>query len=147
MKQTHKVRADVTNNKLITAEKTFSTKDLDAGLALTKDSIRSFVNAGDLTFLFKSQQNLDKLTAGLNKISKELDSQWKEHIDQPLSRHCYKSPRIKIISGKDNPIANLLSSNHIYYNRLLIDLNTSAQTGLNGSVNLYGININRQPVY
>lgn len=140
MKQTHKVRADVTNNKLITAEKTFSTKDLHAGLALTKDSIRSFVNAGDLTFLFKSQQNLDKLTASLNKISKELDSQWKKkYIDQPFIKTLLPTTRIKIISGKDNPIANLLSSNHIYYNRLLIDLNTSAQTGLNGSVNLYGL--------
>ena len=140
LKQSHEIRANITHNKLITAEQTFSTKDLHAGIHLTADSIRSYVNAGDLTFLFNTQYNIDQLTKSLNKITQELSSQWqKKYIDQPLIKTLLPPAHLKIISGTDNPIANLLSSNHLYYNRLLIDLNTSAQHGLNGSVNLYGL--------
>lgn len=140
MKQHHKVRADITHNKLITSEQTFSTKDLHAGINLTADSIRSYINAGDLTFLLKTKNNIEELTRSLNKISTELASLWeKKYIDQPVLKSLLPTAQLKVISGKDNPIANLLSSYHVYYNRLFVDLSTSAQNGINGSVNLYGL--------
>lgn len=140
MKQSHQVRADITQSKLITAEQTFSTKDLHAGIRLTTDSIQSYMNAGDLTFLFKAQNNIEQFIHSLDEISAELASQWgKKYIDQPLIKKLLPTSHLKVIAGKDNPIANLLSGNHLYYNKLFIDLSTSSQRGINGSVNLYGL--------
>ena len=43
-------------------------------------------------------------------------------------------------SKRDNPIANLLKTQEIDFKDLLIDLNLSPETGINGSGHLYSLN-------
>ena len=75
MKKSHRVRLSLTNIVLATEENTFHTKDLHAGVEMASDSIRSYVNAGDLTFLFRSKGGIDELTAQADNLTKLLAKQ------------------------------------------------------------------------
>ena len=140
MKQRHKARATVSGIQLVTAERNFRTKDLHAGFDMATDSVRGYVNAGDLTFLFKSANSLDKFMSKSDLVAKELGEQWKKkHINQRLIREMLPSAQLKVFSGSDNPVANFLASQHVNYNRLRASFSTSPEDGLNGSIDLYGL--------
>lgn len=140
MKQRHKARATVSGIQLVTAERNFRTKDLHAGFDMATDSVRGYVNAGDLTFLFKSTNSLDKFMSKSDLVAKELGEQWKKkHINQRLIREMLPSAQLKVFSGSDNPVANFLASQHVNYNRLRASFSTSPEDGLNGSIDLYGL--------
>lgn len=79
MKQRHKARATVSGIQLVTAERNFRTKDLHAGFDMATDSVRGYVNAGDLTFLFKSANSLDKFMSKSDLVAKEFGEQWKKN--------------------------------------------------------------------
>lgn len=140
MNRAHSVRTTFSQIQLATEEKNFRTKDLHAGFSMASDSIRGYINAGDLTFLFQSFNSLDKLTSKANSVIQELNAQWKKKsIDQKILKGLLPSAQLKIFSGSDNPVANFLSSQHIHYNRLNADFSTSPDKGLNGAINLYGL--------
>ena len=140
MKQRHKARATVSGIQLVTAERNFRTKDLHAGFDMATDSVRGYVNAGDLTFLFKSANSLDKFMSKSDLVAKEFGEQWKKkHINQRLIREMLPSAQLKVFSGSDNPVANFLASQHVNYNRLRASFSTSPEDGLNGSIDLYGL--------
>lgn len=140
MKQRHKARASVSGIQLVTAERNFRTKDLHAGFDMATDSVRGYVNAGDLTFLFKSTNSLDKFISKSDLVAKEFGEQWKKkHINQRLIREMLPSAQLKVFSGSDNPVANFLASQHVNYNRLRASFSTSPEDGLNGSIDLYGL--------
>ncbi|WP_270212508.1 translocation/assembly module TamB domain-containing protein [Phocaeicola coprocola] len=140
MKQRHKARATVSGIQLVTAERNFRTKDLHAGFDMATDSVRGYVNAGDLTFLFKSANSLDKFMSKSDLVAKEFGEQWKKkHINQRLIREMLPSAQLKVFSGSDNPVANFLASLHVNYNRLRASFSTSPEDGLNGSIDLYGL--------
>lgn len=140
MKQRHKARATVSGIQLVTAERNFRTKDLHAGFDMATDSVRGYVNAGDLTFLFKSANSPDKFMSKSDLVAKEFGEQWKKkHINQRLIREMLPSAQLKVFSGSDNPVANFLASQHVNYNRLRASFSTSPEDGLNGSIDLYGL--------
>lgn len=140
MKQRHKARATVSGIQLVTAERNFRTKDLHTGFDMATDSVRGYVNAGDLTFLFKSANSLDKFMSKSDLVTKEFGEQWKKkHINQRLIREMLPSAQLKVFSGSDNPVANFLASQHVNYNRLRASFSTSPEDGLNGSIDLYGL--------
>lgn len=140
MKQRHKARASVSGIQLVTAERNFRTKDLHAGFDMATDSVRGYVNAGDLTFLFKSTNSLDKFMSKSDLVAKEFGEQWKKkHINQRLIREMLPSAQLKVFSGSDNPVANFLASQHVNYNRLRASFSTSPENGLNGSIDLYSL--------
>lgn len=140
MKDTHSALASVRNIHLKVGEKSFQTKDLNAGFSMSPDSVRSFVNAGDLYFLFRSMNSLERLTTDATDFVTQLMQQWKEKsIDQPALKKILPNAHLKILSRSDNPIANYLAVKNIHYDRLNVDLQTSPETGLNGAAKLYGL--------
>lgn len=140
MKNTHQVRASLKNIILDSGDRSYHTKDLNAGLSMSPDSVRCYANAGDLVFLFKTMGSLDNFTRDADHFMTELSRQWKEKsIDQTLLTKNLPQARLRILSRSDNPLANFLSIRKIHYDRLNVDMNTSPQTGLNGSARLYGL--------
>ena len=140
LKQTHSLQASMTQTKLITEKKTYAAKDLHLGGKLSRDSVKSYVNAGDLTLLFKAKGSMDHLTRSLSRLSEEWARQWKnKHIDQPKLKKMLPDACFRIVSGKDNPIANLLAVRKIGYRHFMLDLDTSSKKGMNGEMFLYGL--------
>lgn len=137
LKNSHALKASVKDIRLITAEKTFKAKDIHLGLDTANDSIRSFLNAGDLVFLFKAKGGPEQLSAQLDKLISKASEQWAaRQIDQPALRELLPVTSFYIFSGKDNPLANLLAANQVSYNRMFVKMETSPENGLNGSAYL-----------
>ena len=62
-------------------------------------------------------------------------------IDQPAIKRLLPTMKLHIESKRNNPIADLLKSRqNIDFKELLIDVNTSPTTGINGSSYLYSLN-------
>lgn len=140
MKNHHGLRAAVTDIHLKTEKQTFKTKDLHAGLELATDSLRSFVNAGDLTFVFRSETGLEKLMKDAEGFMTEISHEWeKKSINQKLLKELLPSARLRIFSGSDNPVANMLAINHVKYDKLNADIMTSPLTGINGDIDFFGL--------
>ena len=140
MKQNHRVRVSLTDIHLATEENTFHTKDLHAGVEMASDSIRSFVNAGDLTFLFRSPDGVERLASGATALMAEFGRQWKgKKLDQRVLKEILPRAELRIFSGPDNPIANLLAAGHLRYDRFRIAMSASPDEGLNADMRLYGL--------
>lgn len=140
MKQRHRARTTISGIQLATAERTFKTKDLHAGFDMAPDSVRGYVNAGDLTFLFRTANSLDKFMNKTSHIAQEIGAQWKKkQINQQLLKEIMPTAQLKIFSGSDNPVANFLAAQHVNYNRLKADFSMSPEKGLNGSIDLFGL--------
>lgn len=140
MKKSHGVRLSVKDINLITEKKTFKTKDIHLGFSTARDSIRSYANAGDLTFLFRSRGGIDELGNQITKLTNALSTQWKQKsIDQVALRELWPETQFRILAGKDNPISNTLAIKKISFNRMDVNIRTSPIEGLNASMNLYGL--------
>lgn len=140
MKKSHGVRLSVKDINLITEKKTFKTKDIHFGFSTARDSIRSYANAGDLTFLFRSRGGIDELGNQITKLTDALSTQWKQKsIDQVALRELWPETQFRIFAGKDNPISNTLAIKKINFDRMNVNIRTSPAEGLNASMNLYGL--------
>lgn len=140
MKKSHGVRLSVKDINLITEKKTFKTKDIHFGFSTARDSIRSYANAGDLTFLFRSRGGIDELGSQVTKLTDALSTQWKQKsIDQVALRELWPETQFRIFAGKDNPISNTLAIKKINFDRMNVNIRTSPAEGLNASMNLYGL--------
>ena len=140
MKRNHGLQVSVTHIQLLTESQTYKTKDLHVGFNTARDSIRSYVNAGDLTFLFRSRGGIDELGNQITHLTHALNMQWKQkHIDQAVLKKLLPDARLRIFAGKDNPISNALSIRKINFDRMNVDVQTSPENGLNAAMNLYGL--------
>ncbi len=140
MKQNHWVRVSLTDIHLVTEENDFHTKDLHAGVEMASDSLRSYVNAGDLTFLFRSPDGVERLASGATALMDEFDRQWKARkLDQRILKQLFPRAQLRVFSGSDNPIANLLAASHLRYDRFRVKVSTSPEEGLGAEMHLYGL--------
>lgn len=140
MKTNHALKASVSNIRLVTAEQTFKAKDVHFGLDATRDSIRSFANAGDLVFLFRAQGGPELLAEQVDRLASGFSGQWAaKRIDQPALRELLPTASFHVFAGKDNPLANMLAASHISYNRMFVKIETSPDLGLNASAYLHDL--------
>lgn len=140
MNTSHALKASISNIRLITAEQTFKAKDINLGVNTSRDSIRSFANAGDLVFLFRAQGGPEQFAEQMGKLVSGFSEQWAaKHIDQPALRELLPTATFHIFAGKDNPLANMLAASHVNYNRLFVKIDTSPEKGLNGSAYLHNL--------
>lgn len=140
MRQNHRIRVSLTDICLATEENSFHTKDLHAGVEMASDSIRSYVNAGDLTFLFRSPDGVERLSSGAQALMTEFDRQWKaKKLEQHVLKEILPRAELRVFSGSDNPIANFLAAGHLRYDRFRVAMSTSPDEGLNADMRLYGL--------
>ena len=140
MKASHKARLSVKDIRIITPKKTFKTKDLHVGINTARDSIRSYANAGDLTFLFRAQGGIEQLTRHVELLSTRLTKQWKEgYVDLDALKENLPNATFYIFAKKDNPLANMLAVQNVNFNRLFTKIETSPAEGLKGKAYLYSL--------
>ena len=66
--QRHSAKVKVGEIRLITPQKTFNTKDINFGVNMTEDSLRSYINAGDMTMLLRTTGDMDMAIDKIEKI-------------------------------------------------------------------------------
>lgn len=140
MKKHHTLKASINNINIITPQKTIPTKDLNMGVFMASDSLRSYINSGDMTMLFRTSSGIDKVADSFGKINELIEKQWKERaIDLDSIKFLLPDMELGLFAKDDNPFANLLGTRNIRFNRLSTKLSTSAEKGFNSSMYLYNL--------
>lgn len=147
MKNRHQAKVSINNIRFSTEKKTFKTKDLNFGVSMTEDSLRSYINSGDMTMLLRTTGGIDKVTDRLTKISTLAAKQWNCLIGEAKSRTLnldtlralLPETSFRLTAGDDNPFVNTLEMSGVGFRRLYASLNTSSANGINSSAYLYGL--------
>ena len=136
----HNAKVKIGNIKLITPQKTFATKDLNLGASMTEDSLRSYINSGDMTMLLRTTGGIDVVTEKITKIANLAERQWKNRkLDLDSIRSLLPEISFKLMAGDDNPLANTLEMRGLGFNKLFASFSTSSMDGIESRAYLYGL--------
>lgn len=134
----HSLRAEVRKNKFTIENKSFTTKDILVGADLTGDSIKSYANAGDLTFMFQSGNGLDAFLSKIDQVTALLDTQWKAHtLNHDIIREHLPDAHLRILAGNNNPVGNYLKSQAMGFKEFKLALDASPAQGVTSVSHLY----------
>lgn len=140
MKNRHQAKVSINNIRLTTEKSSFKTKDLNFGLSMTEDSLRSYINSGDMAMLLRTAGGIDKVTDRLTKISTLAAKQWESRtLNLDTLRALLPETSFRLTAGDDNPFVNTLEMSGIGFSKLYASLNTSSANGINSSAYLYGL--------
>lgn len=140
MRESHSARLSVRDIHITTAQNTFHTKDLHLGFSTARDSIRSYANAGDLTFLFRARGGVEQLADRAARLGAMLAEQWEAgYVDQEVLKEHLPEATFYIFAKNDNPLANMLGIKNISFSRLFTRIETSPASGLKGDAYLYSL--------
>lgn len=140
MKNRHQAKVSINNIRLTTEKKSFKTKDLNFGVSMTEDSLRTYINSGDMTMLLRTTGGIDKVTDKLTKISTIAAKQWESRtLNLDTLRALLPETSFRLFAGDDNPFVNTLEMSGIGFSKLYASLNTSSANGINSSAYLYGL--------
>ena len=134
----HSLRAEIRNNNFTVGKRSFTTKDILFGADLSHDSIKSYANAGDLTFMFQSGNGMDDFLEKLSKVTTFATEQWKKHkLSQQAIKELLPDAHLRILAGKENPINNLLASKSLGFKEFTFKLDASPTEGIESTARLY----------
>lgn len=140
MRNRHQAKVSINNIRLSTEKKTFKTKDLNFGVSMTEDSLRSFINSGDMTMLLRTTGGIDRVADRLTKISTLAARQWESRtLNLDTLRALLPETSFRLTAGDDNPFVNTLEMGGIGFSKLYASLNTSSANGINSSAYVYGL--------
>ena len=110
-------------------------------LKTNRDTTYARIQSGDFIVKLDAQGGYEKVLREITTLGDSLMAQYDQRvIDQPAIKRLLPTLKLHVESKRDNPIANLLKTQDIEFKDLLLDLNTSPQTGINGSAHLYSLN-------
>lgn len=136
----HSAKVKVSDIRLITPKKTFTTKDLNMGVDMTEDSLRSYINSGDMTMLLRTKGGIDIISERIAQIASAVEKQWKNRsINTDSLRTLMPETSFRLIAGNNNPFVNTIEMRGIGFNKLYASFNTSPTKGVEGSTYLYGL--------
>ena len=147
MRNRHQAEVSINNIRLCTGKKTFKTKDLNFGVCMTEDSLRSYINSGDMTMLLRTTGGIDRVADRLTKISDLAARQWESRtLNLDTLRALLPEMSFRLTAGDDNPFVNILEMSGIFksakpigFSKLYASLDTSPANGVNSSACLYGL--------
>ena len=138
MNQRHKLRAEIRNNKFTVDQQSFTTKDVLLGADLTGDSIMSYANAGDLTFMFQSGHGIDAFLDKVNKVTTLIGDQWSAHaLNHQAIRSLLPDAHLRVWAGEENPVSSYLASQAMGFKEFKLHLDASPEKGVSSISHLY----------
>ena len=141
LKDTHYISGLIDNISIKDEKNTYNPTKVGLLLKTNRDTTYARMQSGDFIVKLDAQGNYERVLKQLTTITDSVFSQFEDRvIDQPAIKRLLPTMKLHVESKRDNPIANLLKTQEIDFKDLLIDLNLSPETGINGSGHLYSLN-------
>lgn len=138
--QKYIIDASLTETSVKAPKKNFRTKDLYVGFATSADSTHAYMRAGDLDMNFEAKGYVETLMNQFDAFTTRMGEQWtSKTVVQEELKTLLPTVCLKVSSGSDNPICNLLDMNGMRYRKLFMDLDTSPEEGINGEAYVLGM--------
>lgn len=110
-------------------------------LKTNSDTTYARIQSGDFIVKLDAQGGYERVMKELTTLGDSVIAQYEARvIDQPAIKRLLPTMKLHVESKKENPLANFLKTQEIDFKDLLLDLNTSPTTGINGSLHLYSLN-------
>ena len=114
---------------------------MDIQLRTNPDTTYARVQSGDFILKFDTNSGYERLLSQFSVLTDSVMDQFnKKVIDQPAIKRLLPTMRLHLESKRDNPVANMLRAIGIDFKEMSIDVNTSAETGINGQSHIYALN-------
>ena len=141
LKDTHYISGLIDNISIKDEKNTYNPTKVGLLLKTNRDTTYARMQSGDFIVKLDAQGNYERVLKQLTTITDSVIAQFEDRvIDQPAIKRLLPTMKLHVESKRDNPIANLLKTQEIDFKDLLIDLNMSPETGINGSGHLYSLN-------
>ncbi len=120
---------------------TFRPDDIVLDILSSRDTTHAVIDCGDLYGHLEARGSYDALLKKTTKLADIITSDLKQqtidinHIWQELPL-----AQLELKAGKDNPLSRFIRYNNITFDDVDIALTSSPRNGLNGNMNLYGVN-------
>ena len=147
LKQTHNMQAYFNDLTIRAANKTYRPKDLVVDLFTSPDTTWAKANSGNLQLDMKGKGGYEKLTSQLLRLMDKVKQQRKEKvIDEESLRALLPTISLRIESGNDNPIANVLKYKGFRFDDMSIDFRSSPEQGMGGRGHIYKMVVDSIPI-
>ena len=141
MKQSHYISGRLNNVFVKDANKTYSPGDVGILLRTNPDTTYVRAQSGDFILKFDTNSGYERLLSQFSVLSDSVMAQFNDKvIDQPAIKRLLPTMRLHLESKRENPVAHMLRAIGIDFKETVVDLNTSAETGVNGQSHIYSLN-------
>ena len=141
LKDSHYISGLIDDISIEDEKTTYSPTKVGILLKANRDTTYARIQSGDFIVKLDAQGSYERVIKQMTTLTDSVIAQFEARvIDQPAIKRLLPTMKLHIESKKENPIANLLKTQEIDFKDLLLDLNTSPETGINGSGHLYSLN-------
>ena len=134
-KQFHKVQGHIGEVIIEENQRRYRPNDMFIDVLARRDTTYAAFSSGDFQLHFAGSGNYERLLNESQVFVDELQRQLKRRtIDQPRLRHRLPDAHVFLRSGKDNIFVRFLQQYGCQFARADIDMHSSRQSGLNGSM-------------
>ena len=107
------------------------------GLGTSPDSTHIYLNSGDLTLMARSDNPLSVIISSLSSFADELTTKLSAaQLDHNALRQLLPEMRMRIRSGNNNPLQQMLAMNGYGFDSLSADVTTGPELGINATANM-----------
>lgn len=140
-KDYYKVNGMFSDIHIIDSLKTYSPDDIVLDILTRRDTTAAHIYCGDFEGIVNAKGGYRQLLKTSDNLTAAITKQIKERtIDQSILRHAFPTLTAKITCGTDNPFYRMLHYYDINFNDLSADISTSQENGINGMLNIRGLN-------
>ena len=141
LKETHYISGLIDHISIQDNKTTYYPAKVGLLLKTNRDTTYARMQSGDFIVKLDAQGGYEQVIKQLTTITDSVIAQYEDKvIDQQAIKRLLPTMKLHVESKRDNPIANLLKTQEIDFKDLLIDLNMSPETGINGTSHLYSLN-------
>ena len=140
MKLTHRVTGLVDELYIKDEKKTYRPDFIGIHINTNLDTVIARIQSGDFIVKLDAKGDYERLLRDLTRVSDSVMAQVdKRIIDQPAIKRLLPTMKLHVESKRDNPLADLLKAMDVDFKELMVDVNTSAETGINGKSYVYSL--------
>ena len=141
MNQTHYVSGRLNEVYVKDLRKTYNPGDVGILLKLNTDTTVVRAQSGDFILKLDAQGGYEKVISQAGILSDSIMAQFDQKIiNQPAIKALLPVMKLHLESKRENPVANFLRAIGIDFKEMALDLNTSPETGINGTSHIYSLN-------
>ena len=140
MKLTHRVTGLVDEVYIKDEKKTYHPDFIGLHINTTPDTVIARIQSGDFIVKLDAKGDYERLMRDVTRVGDSVMAQVdKRIIDQPAIKRLLPTMKLHVESKRDNPIADLMKAMDIDFKELMLDVNTSPLTGINGKSYVYSL--------
>ena len=141
LSDTHELQGSIKAIELALEDTTFYPTDIDLSLLMSPDTLFAEAKSGDLEMEVVSHDGLDQLLAKSNSFYEEAKHQFDVHtIDQDTLKSLLPRLNLRLKSGRNNTMADIVRSMGYTFDRLHVNLDCNPDKGINGNGYLHSLN-------